>query len=383
MNVRNKTPTCWMVPALLMLSAASAAAQQPAAAPEPAPVGPAGRLEIREIPARSLEGNRVGDGGPKQVGVYLPPGYDAAAAAGTRYPVVYLLHGIFDHPSVWSRHYELPAMLDDLIGDGRVPPLIVVMPDGGNRIGGGFYRNSPVSGNWADLIAEELVTFVDTGYRTLPERDSRAVTGHSMGGYGALHLVMQRPDVFGTAWAMSPCCLAAEEDLGQGNPAWLAARELDGPAALDEAIEQRDFYVVAAVGLLSAFLPDPAAPPLFIEHPFRSERGETLPDEPAYTRFVLSFPVHHVRARREALLSLRGLGLDYGTGEQFPHIPEGGRLFSQRLSELRIPHTFEVYDGDHRKRIGERLREVVFPWIGRHLAAAPATQPAEPDATGS
>ena len=224
-----RKPAPWLFVSIVVLAAT--AASPPAAAAGPETTAPAGRVELREIPARSLDGNLLGDRGPKQVGVYLPPGYDDSAAAGTRYPVVYLLHGIFDHPTVWLGHFGVPAMLDELIGAGRVPPLILVMPEAGNRLGGGYYRNSPVSGNWEDLIADELVAFVDASYRTVPERGSRAVVGHSMGGYGAIHLGMERPDVFGTAYAMSPCCLAAEEDLGQGNPAWLDVRELDGPEA--------------------------------------------------------------------------------------------------------------------------------------------------------
>lgn len=328
-----------------------------------------GRIESHEITSRSLHGNLLGDDPTKRVLVYLPPRYDASAGA-KRYPVLYLLHGIFDEPEVWTEHFGVPGILDRLIAEGVIPPLIVAMPQGGNRLGGGFYRNSPVSGRWADFIAEELVAFLDSTYSTRAEREARAVAGHSMGGYGALHLAMTRPDVFGIAYAMSPCCLAAEEDLGQANEAWVDAAELERPEEVDRAIEARDFYLVASLGVLTAFLPDPSNPPFHVRFPFRRERGETVPVEPVYTEFLDAFPIRRIDEHREALLSLEGLGLDYGIGEQFAHIPEASRAFSRRLAELRIPHILEVYDGDHRERVSERLREVVLPWVARRLPTA-------------
>jgi enterochelin esterase-like enzyme len=142
-------------------------------------------IEI-EVPAPALTGNLLETSDIQSAAVYLPPGYDEQP--NRRYPVLYLLHGIFDNYGVWIENYDVPAILDRLILSREVPELIVIMPNGGNKYGGGYYRNSPVSGNWGDYVADDLVGFVDDNFRTLAGADSRALVGHSMGGYGALNL---------------------------------------------------------------------------------------------------------------------------------------------------------------------------------------------------
>ncbi|MEM9638424.1 MAG: alpha/beta fold hydrolase, partial [Pseudomonadota bacterium] len=284
-----------------------------------------------------------------------------------RFPVLYLLHGIFDDYGVWIEHFGVPEMLDRLIAQETLPELIVVMPNAGNRYGGGYYRNSTVSGHWADYIADNLVTYVDTRFRTLPTADSRAVVGHSMGGYGALNLAIQHPGVFSVVWALSPCCLAPIEDLGFGNDAWQRAYDVTGPEDLQRLVESRDFYTLAILGLVTAFSPDPAAAPLYGDFPFEVVRGEIVLDDAAFERYRDSFPVRQVRAARHTLRELRGLGLGVGLGDQFSHIPAGTLAFSHQLGLERVPHRLDLYDGDHRAQVGARLENTVLPWVVERL----------------
>lgn len=320
------------------------------------------RVDTHVVAAPSLARNLIGDEAEKRVLVYVPAGYDAET--DRRYPVVYLLHGIFDSPDVWTEFYDLPAILDRLIEHGTLPPSIVVMPDGGNFLGGGFYRDSPVSGDWATYIVDELVAFVDGAYRTEARRDARAITGHSMGGYGALHLAMERPGVFGIAYAMSPCCLAPIEDIGQANDVWQRIAEVESWDEVTAAAEQRDFWLVGGFGMLTAFAPAPDAGPMFVEIPFGVVRDEKVVIEPLFSDYRERFPIHRLDAGWRALASLDGLALDYGIADQFSHIPVASRRFSERLAELRVPHRLDVYDSDHRMEIGERLARIVFPFIG-------------------
>ena len=188
-----------------------------------------------------------------------------------------------------------------------------------------------------------------------------------MGGYGALHLAMSRPGTFSVVWAMSPCCLAPLADAGIGNSAWARAYVIEQPAEIEQAIERRDFYVVAAFGLLSAFRPDTTRPPFYIDFPFDMARGEVVPDEPEIIEYEAQFPLERVDERRAALRRLRALVLDYGIDDQFAHIPVATRALSQRLAELRIPHRLDVYDGDHREHISQRLETLVLPFLATHL----------------
>ena len=82
--------------------------------------------------------------------------------------------------------------------------MILVGVSGDNALGGSFYVDSPVSGRWASAIVDDVVTAIDQQYRTLPTSASRGIAGFSMGGYGALALAMENPDVFGAVYALSP-----------------------------------------------------------------------------------------------------------------------------------------------------------------------------------
>lgn len=317
------------------------------------------------VPAPALNGNLLDSPVKQKAAVYLPPGYDDNP--DHRFPTIYLLHGIFDNRGVWIENYDVPQILDRLIADGTVPELIVVMPDGGNKYGGGFYRNSPVSGNWADYIADDLVSFIDKTYRTLPAQDSRAIVGHSMGGYGALNLAMKRPGIFSVVWALSPCCLAANDDLSFGNDAWQRAAAIEGPEDLQNLLDNRDFYPIAVLGIMTAFSPDVDAAPIYGNFPFDVVRGEIVIDDAQFDKYLDALPVRQVRQARENLRSLRGLALGVGLGDQFLHIPTSTLEFSQRLGAERIPHLLDVYAGDHRQSIGERLEAIVFPWVADRM----------------
>ena len=323
-----------------------------------------GRVVEVEIPAPSLAGNLMGTATTQSATVYLPRGYDDV---DRRYPTVYLLRGIFDTAAVWTNFYNLPAMLDGLISAGRIPETVVVLPTAANELGGGYYRDSPVSGNWASYIATDLIGFVDGTFRTRASPESRAVIGHSMGGYGALHLTMTRPGIFAVAWAMSPCCLEPVDDLGFGNAAWRRTFGFDEQSDLVAALEANDFYAVATLGALTAFSPDPDNPPFYVSFPFDLVRGELVVKEGAYDSYLDRFPVRHVAAAREALRGLRGLALDAGIGDQFRHIPANTLEFSRRLGEQRIPHLLDIYDGDHRQQVSRRLEELILPWVLERL----------------
>ena len=78
-------------------------------------------------------------------------------------------------------------------------------------------------------------------------------------------------------------------------------------------------------------------------------------------------PLSRVAETRAALLGLRAFGIEYGVNDQFAHIPLATRAFSERLAELRIPHRLDVYDGDHRVKVPDRMDTVVLPFIGAAL----------------
>lgn len=121
--------------------------------------------------------------------VLIPPGNGP-------FPVLYLLHGLSDDHTIWSRCTNLERYLQGLA-------LIVVMPDGHRS----FYVNDSRSGglHYEDHLTRDVVGFCDRVFPTIPERHARAVAGLSMGGYGAIMLALKNPDLFGVAVSHSGC----------------------------------------------------------------------------------------------------------------------------------------------------------------------------------
>jgi S-formylglutathione hydrolase FrmB len=133
--------------------------------------------------------------------VALPPGYDSSQA---RYPVLYFLHGLFENERSWSEHTGRQTW-ESLMSQGKIGEFIIVMPDGGES----FYVNS-FDGHerYEDFLIQEFIPAIDRKYRTFANREDRGISGVSMGGYGALHLAMRHPDVFGAASAHSAALIA-------------------------------------------------------------------------------------------------------------------------------------------------------------------------------
>lgn len=116
--------------------------------------------------------------------VILPEG------RGGPFPVFYLLHGLSDDHTGWTRRTSIERYVQDL-------PLIVVMPDGGR----GFYtdaRDNP-RGAIETFITRDLIGFVDGAFQTIPTREGRVIAGLSMGGYGAFKLALKHPNLFRAA----------------------------------------------------------------------------------------------------------------------------------------------------------------------------------------
>lgn len=165
--------------------------------------------------------------------VYLPPRY--AKETSRRYPVLYWLHGGFGNArqGAWAVQH-----LDKGMRAGLVPETIVVLPQ---ALPVGWYVNSkdgkrPIE----DVVIRDLIPHVDATYRTLARRESRGIEGMSMGGYGALHLGMKYPALFGAISAVAPAILqdlrdepkertfdtfADDEAYYDANGPWTLARE--------------------------------------------------------------------------------------------------------------------------------------------------------------
>jgi enterochelin esterase-like enzyme len=145
-------------------------------------------------------------GGDVNYAVYLPSDY---ATSTRRYPVVYLLHGYTDDESGWVQFGEVNLAADRAIAAREIPPMIIVMPDGGVS----FYINDCQNKvRFEDMFVQEFIPHIDKTFRTRPEKEFRGLSGLSMGGWGSLVLALRHPDLFAACAAFS-AAMWTEEDL--------------------------------------------------------------------------------------------------------------------------------------------------------------------------
>ena len=320
-----------------------------------------GTIERIKVHGNSLEGNLEGDSPDRDVSVYLPASY--ASEKRRRYPVIYMLHGFTDSDDKWfglTKHWiNLPEVLDKTFGEPGTREMIVVMPNAFTRYQGSMYSNSVTTGNWEDFIVRELVPYVDAHYRTLPQAASRGLAGHSMGGYGALRIGMQHPEVFSSLYVLSPCCMALPDPgMTAGSK---KAEAVKDPAQVDQA----DFLTKAALALAAAWSPDPQNPPTYLA--LLTKDGELQPAVAA--KWHANDPLAMIDQCIVNLRQLRGIGFDVGDHDD--GITERSRQLHLVLASYHIPHEFEVYEGDHLNHIADRIRTKLIPFFSGKLAFAP------------
>lgn len=333
---------------------AQAPSQLPVAAP---PQSMAGQYERIKVHGASLVGNLEGDTSDRMVSVYLPPSY--AKHPNARYPVLYLLHGFTDSDSQWyglrGPHFiNVQRAVDRATAAGAME-MIVVTPDAFTKYQGSMYSSSATIGNWEAFITEDLVAYIDAHYRTLAQRASRGLAGHSMGGYGTIRLGMKYPQVFSSLYAMSPCCLEASLEPN---------RELVARAAkvnTDEEIAAADFFTKATLALGAAWSPNPRNPPHFFDLPIVD--GKPVPETIA--KWVANAPLAMVYQYIPNLKRFDAIAIDAGDKDQ--PIADTVRAMDGILNGYGVAHVAEIYQGDHVNRVEERLEKKVLPFFSEHL----------------
>ncbi|HEY1949229.1 MAG TPA: alpha/beta hydrolase-fold protein [Bryobacteraceae bacterium] len=312
-----------------------------------------GSVQWIKVHGKGLEGNLEGDSPDRKVAVYLPPSYQASG--DRHYPVIYLLHGFTDDVDRWwgvKQHFiNVPVVVDKALSAG-VKEMIVVMPDAFTRYQGSMYSNSITTGNWEDYIAKELVAYIDAHYRTVANRSGRGLSGHSMGGYGAIRIGMKHPEVFSSLYLMSPCCMAAGSS--HANPKAEAVRN---PAE----VASMDFATKAMLASAAAWSPNPKNPPLFLDLPYKN--GEPQPG--IIAKWQANAPLAMIDQFIPSLRHYKAIGMDVGVKDQ--GIAATVATLNKILTSYGIVHTYETYDGNHIDHIAERLEKNALPFFSQNL----------------
>jgi len=146
--------------------------------------------------------------------VYLPPDYEISKR---NYPVVYLLHGYTDDETAWVQFGEVNQSLDKGIASGKIPPMIVVMPDAGLT----WYINDfEGKVNYEDMFIREFIPFIESKYRIRAKKRYRGISGLSMGGYGAFLYAIKYPELFAACAPLSAAIYTEEEVIGYTQERW-------------------------------------------------------------------------------------------------------------------------------------------------------------------
>ncbi|WP_231958845.1 alpha/beta hydrolase [Altererythrobacter sp. B11] len=309
------------------------------------------RIEWKVLHSPAMEGNLEGNSADRGAYVVTPPGYDEHP--DKRYPVVYFLHGYWATPQMYQEGMKFDAAVQAAAEAGN--ELIMVIPDGSSRLKGGFYSSSPTVGDYERFVARDLVQWVDASYRTLPERASRGLAGHSMGGYGTIRLAMKYPDTFSSIYMMSACCL----DPMQMTPE--IARRIEGMG--EDDIAKAQFGDLAPVSTLATWSPDPSDDGIL--HVYTGLKEDGTIDTLVNQRLAANAPIVLVPQYLPALKALDAFAMDIGDKD---FLIEGNRLFRQELDRFGVNYEFELYEGDHGNRIADRIREEVLPFFGKHLS---------------
>jgi enterochelin esterase-like enzyme len=309
-----------------------------------------GRVVRTSHESLCLSDNPLGDPYERELYVYLPPEYDGKK----RFPVVMMLAGFgsTNHSIMgWSPWKpNTVELFDQLISDGRCKPAILVLPDCFNRWGGSQFIDSEGTGRYQTYLAEEIVPFVDAEFQTIPEREARGVVGRSSGGFGALRLGIDRPELVsvvgshagdaGFDVSMRPMLTSAAIaiDLAGG----LEAFARDVPVAGPQNATQFDAIFVLAAA--AAYSPNPAAFP-FAEIPMSPADG-TLLDE-VWAKWRDQDPLVRIEASAAALQAMSLIYIDAGNRDEHG-LHFAARMLNEALEKRGLPVRYEEFDGGHR-----------------------------------
>lgn len=308
-----------------------------------------------KIHGAALEGNLEGDAVDRDVIVYLPPSY--ATERNRRYPVLYALHGYSVGAEQWSKEIHVPQTIEGAFARGA-KEMIVVVPDSKTLHNGSMYSSSATTGDFERYIAHDVVSYVDSHYRTIPSRRSRGLVGHSMGGYGATRIGMKHPDVFGSLYIMSPCCLSPR----QARP--LSPENVQALAGITTAAEAAKLpgTLRSMLAAAAAWSPDPKNPPLYVDLPFKG--GDSVPQQDVLARWTANAPLTFVDQYIGNLRQYNGIAIDVGD-------QDGLRVDAGKLHDIfdryGLVHTFEIYKGTHTSAMGVRFQNFVMPFFSQRL----------------
>jgi enterochelin esterase-like enzyme len=350
----------------ITIQACDISAQVPTNVPDPVPGAKPVTVEHIKIHGTALEGNLEGDAVDRDAIVFLPPSYEKDKKR--RYPVVYALHGYSIGAEQWTHEIHVPQTIEGAVAQGS-KEMIVVLPDSKTIYNGSMYSSSVTTGDFENYIARDVVAYVDAHYRTIPYRTSRGIAGHSMGGYGASRIGMKHPDVFGSLYIMSPCCLSPMAGGGPGSANQMKERAIASEKKVAASKSPTDLasqspgFTAAQYATAAAWAPDPKNPPLYFDLPTK----DGVPQPEIVAKFTANAPLAIVDQYIGNLRQYRAIAMDVGD-------QDGLRFDATKLHRILdnygIANSFEIYSGTHTSAVADRFQNHVLPFFSKNLCFA-------------
>ncbi len=215
-------------------------AAPPAGFDQPKAGIPQGRIEEAEYESASV-------GGRRRLMVYIPPG----VGPEQKLPVLYLLHGIGGTESEWADNGAPGAILDRLLDEGRIVPMLVVMPNGrarkDDRAEGNVFASAPAFGEFDKDLFGSVIPFIEANFPAKTGKADRALAGLSMGGGQSLNFGLGRPDLFDWVGGFSsapntfsPDALAARSgELKAMRLIWISCGDQDGLMRISQGVHRK------------------------------------------------------------------------------------------------------------------------------------------------
>ena len=314
----------------------------------------AGRLDRNLITSELLRPNPLGDPYERPLWVYLPPGYEDDQSA--RYPTVYVIQGYTGDVSMWANRMPYRRSFletaDEVFASGAAPGCVVVYVDAWTAYGGSQFVDSPGTGAYHSYLCDEVVPWVDAHYRTIADRESRAISGKSSGGFGSMITPMLRPDLFAALATHAGDSLYELSYLPEFAKAVRLLRDYNHDinrwwqefGSRTAFTNEADQTLLMLLGCSACFSAREDGTP---ELPFDPVSGVLRPA--VWQRWLDWDPVRMVQRHAEAVRSLRAVWIDAGTRDEW-FLDLGAEAFRAELVRIGLPQDrvhFELFDAGH------------------------------------
>jgi len=344
-----------------------------------------GKLVSTDFEAPSLARNVYGISARQRLVIYLPAGYEESQR---RFPVLYFLPNF--NCSLWRytggsfQGFHLRQAMDRQLGKGAAREMIIVIPNVMHLLGGSWYRNSPLTGNWEDYIVNDVVGYIDHHFKTVASASGRGVAGHGMGGTGALELALKHPDIFSCVYAMSPALfdqnglrdsgILTEEQLQKWQAnfnLWQTLGQETQRKSFRDYVQthlnspsRTRFFEGLFISYGAAVAPDLGLPYPHIAFPIPGQGAAEL-----VARYESGFGGWDEKLSRYVAKGqqLRGITIEYGKEDEYLWIRRGAAYVSGRMRSLGVPNALVVGEGGHESELGRRLETGLLPAISMML----------------